>query len=314
MKLAYLGYDKNIFKSYNFLAKYFQEIDSYLVNYDNCVQGSDLADLAIMTGNVYITQNIQLYTEKHKTALAQIDSEYSQLKKSIASVEPITVEPSHEAVLNKNYYRAKDILTLEFDRNSSKYFIETKHQGRFEYDYVVIQNHKSISDLFENKKQNVFKGVAGQAYVMLNLDFAIKAKLGKQVFEQEFIFVENPVIKSIFDNWYICKVDSDKITINFYIPYKQQDSEELIEFLIQRTRKIFDKEFITFELGEVLNKSILATNGFNNQSIKMKIKNLGSVFPSFSYWSEARVAGFIQNVFLNQNKKNRIFFSEKEKQ
>lgn len=314
MKLAYLGYDKNIFKSYSFLAKYFQEIDSYLVNYDNSAQNSDLADIPLMTGNVYIGKNSLLYTEKHKSSLAQIDSEYSQLKKSIVSADAIDTGANSETKLNKNYYRAKDITALEFDRNSSKYFIETKHQGRFEYDYIVIQDHKSISDLFEDKKQNVFKGEADQAYVMLNLDFAIKAKLGKEVVEQEFIFVENPIVRSLFDNWYICKVDSDKIAINFYIPFKQQHSEELIEFLTQRTRKIFDKEFITFELGEVLNKSILATNGFSNQNIRIKNKNLGTVFPSFSYWSEGRVAGFIQNVFLNKNKKNKIFFSEKENQ
>lgn len=311
MKLAYLGYDKNVFKSYKFLAQHFQEIDTYLVNYDNDANNSDLLDLPLMTGNVYIDKNTQLYTEKHKASLAQIQSEYVQLKESIIQAEVVeTVTP--EIKLNKNYYRIKDIVTIEFEKVGHKYFIETKHQGRFEYDYIVVQDHKSISDLFETKKQIVFKGVADQAYVMLNVDFAIKAKLGKQVVAQEFIFVENPVVKSIFDNWYICKVESEKISVNFYIPYKQQHSEDLIEFLIQRARKIFDKEFITFELGEVLAKTVLATNGFNSQGIKVKNKQFSAVFPSFSYWSENRVAGFIQNVFLNKNRKNKLFFSEKE--
>lgn len=312
MKLAYLGYDKNVFKSYNFLAQYFQEIDTYLVNYDNDSNISDLGNLPIMTGNVYIDKNSQLQTEKQKAALAQIRTEYLLLKQSILTTDSIIEVEPVEIKLNKNYYRAKDVISIEFDANTSKYFIETKHQGRFEYDYIVVQDHKSLTDVFAGKKQNVFKGSADQAYVMLNLEFAVKAKLGKQVENQEFIFVENPVVKSIFDNWYVCKLDSAKISINFYIPFNQQNSDDLVDFLIERVRKIFEKEFITFELAGVLNKSILATNGFNTQNLKINNKSFGAIFPSFTYWSESRVAGFIQNVFLNKNKKNKLFFSQKE--
>ncbi|MEQ1721997.1 MAG: hypothetical protein ABL930_02395, partial [Pseudobdellovibrio sp.] len=89
-------------------------------------------------------------------------------------------------------------------------------------------------------------------------------------------------------------------------------NEAYIDFLVQRNRDLFEKSFITFKMGEILNKSIIATNGFGKNHIATRNKQSSFVFPSFSYWSKERVAGFIQDVFLNKNKKNKMFFSEKE--
>jgi hypothetical protein len=313
MRLAYLGYDKNAFKSTAYLAQYFQQIDTYLLNYDNQTNDSDICDLPIMAAHVYISKDQSLYTEQHKFVKRKISLEYNLFKKSISSIEVKELKAdTEEPKGDKNYSKIIDIISLDYDRKSNQYKIVTKYQGNFEYDYLIIQDHHIISDLFKQKKQSVFKGDSDQFYAMLSLDFAIKAKLGNEVQEQEFIFVENTEIKSIFDNWYICKFSQQKISINFYIPYKQRHHEAYINFLVQRNRALFEKIFITFEMGEILNKSIIATNGFAQNHIAMINKQSSFVFPSFSYWSKERVAGFINEVFLNKNKKNKIFFSEKE--
>jgi hypothetical protein len=313
MRLAYLGYDKNVFKSYATLASYFKQIDTYLLNYDNEINNSDIYELPIMAANVYISKENRLYTDQHKSVLRKINLEYSLLKKSISSVEKIEINDDQaKPKCDKNYFKIADIVDIVFDKKSNKYFIKTKQQANFEYDYIIVQDHKIVSELFKRKNQNLFQGESDQFYVLLNIDFSIKAQLTNEVPEQEFIFVENPQIKSIFDNWYICKISQQKISINFYIPFKQRYNEEFINFLIQRTRTIFEKTFITFKIGDFLNTSIVTTNGFAKNHISTKNKQSSFVFPSFSYWSEKRVAGFIQNVFLAKNKKNKMFFSEKE--
>ncbi|MEQ1722545.1 MAG: hypothetical protein ABL930_05175, partial [Pseudobdellovibrio sp.] len=218
MRLAYLGYDKNVFKSISFLAQHFQQIDTYLLNYDNPTNDSDIYDLPVMAANVYISKDHSLYTEQHKSVMQKINLEYSLFKKSISSTEAKQLRAdTEETKCEKNDLRIVDIVSIDFDQKSNKYIIKNKYQGNFEYDYLIIQDHQIISDLFKQKKQSLFKGDSDQFYAMLSLEFAIKAKLDNEVQEQEFIFVENTRIKSIFDNWYICKISQQQITINFYI-------------------------------------------------------------------------------------------------
>jgi hypothetical protein len=313
MRLAYLGYDKNVIKSYATLAGYFQQIDTYLLNYDNEINNSDIYELPVMAANVYISKEHGFQTEQHKLVLRKINLEHNMLKKSISSVDKIELNVGQdESKCDKNYFKIVDIADINFDKKINKYFIQTKQQVSFEYDYIIVQDHKIVSELFKRKNQNLFKGESDQFYAMLNLDFSIKANLTNEVSVQEFIFVENTQVKSIFDNWFICKISQHKISINFYIPFKQRHNEEFIDFLIQRTRATFGKTFITFKMGDILNKSILTTNGFAKNHISTINKQSSFIFPSFSYWSEKRVAGFIHNVFLAKNKKNKLFFSEKE--
>lgn len=313
MKLAYLGYDKTVLKAHPVLEQYFNVIDSYLVNTDSEAGSLDLLSLPIMANNVCIPMDETLQTIQHKLVLQEIKNEYAYLKKNIFLDYKLTDSEflgAKKAL--KKQLSIKDVVSIMFDRNLNKHFIQTKGAELEEYDYIIVQAHQLVTDQFQDIKQNIISRPQIQKYSILNIEFAAQYSLNKYHLHHEFIFIDNMRLKTIFDNWYICSISQNKFTVGLYIPFSRYDSNEFLEFITNRTYDVMSKSFESFKIGELLSRSASTSDGFVSHNAKLRYPKKSSVFPSFDYWPQNKINDYIKNLFIYKNKKNRNLFAEKE--
>ena len=312
MKLAYLGYDKTSFKTHNVLECYFDQIDSYLV--DANLEANDLffSKLQLIANNVCIPVDETLRTTQHKLVLKEIKNDYAGLKKSISyNYDLPTVKQSKALDYKKKQMVLKDILSINFNKLTNKHEIQTKNFELLEYDYLIIQGHQLVADRIQDIKQNIINKIQVQTHLILNIEFTIKYKIDKQHLKQEFIFIENILLKTIFDNWYICGISQNKISLGLFIPYSQRSSVEFLDFITNRTQDLLNKSFTSFTIGEMLNRWESASDGFVSSKMALRYPRNSSVFPSFVFWTQNKINDYIQNLFVIKNKKNRFLFAEK---
>jgi len=317
MKLAYLAFDKTALRTHSELAPYFSGIDTYLLNMQVEARDLDIFNLPIMTSHVFIPRDVGLQTIQHKLILKKIKSEYFFLKQNIfsgfkfSSEEPVIVSHSE-----KQLYNLSDIAAIIFNKVSKKYNIQTKDQNLIEYDYLIIEGHQLVSDSVQNKDQNIINKLQRQSAIILNLDFSAHYKWHKQHQYHEFIFVNNTEIRTVFDNWYFCRVSHDKVSVSLYIPFELHESEDFLNFVTARTHKLFSQTLEPFNISSISEglvcRSFSASDGFVIKNMTLRHAKNSAVFPSFSFWPQHKINDYIQNAFVIKNKKNSYLFREKE--
>lgn len=327
MKLAYFGYDKTALKVQLVLEQYFTGIDYYLVkssldgNSANNTSHLDLLNIPIMTSNVCIPSDEVLRTTQHKLILHQIKNEYNFFKKNIFTEFAVNNEElTGTKRCTKKQFNLADITSVIFNKKTNKHGIQIEEKNQvqkiMEYDYLIMEGHQLVCDYFQDKKQNIISRFQTQSYVILSLEFLIEYKLHKQYVHHDFIFIDNILLRTIFDNWYFCSLSQNKINVALYIPSGQDMSEEFLDFISQRTYKLLSDSLEAFAIGELVRHEILPSNGFIIKGLKINNRENAAVFPSFTFWSQNKVNDYIKSVFIakniTKNKKNTNLFREKE--
>lgn len=313
MKLAYLGYDRTVFKTYSVLATCFTHIDSYLCDYDFGASDSDFLDLPIMAENVLIPKDVSIQTAKHKHVLKSIENEYQSFKSNIYRKEKLYKDAhASEKKIIPNHFALRDIIRLKFDTDNNKYVIEGRDKDPIQYDYVIIQNHQIVADVLYDQGHNLFSLLPMQSNVLLNLDFAIERLYEGDHLPNECLYVHNTKLKTIFDNWYICWLNDENLRVSLLISSDQYKSQDFIDFIVNRTSKVMSEVFESIRIKEIIATHITATDGFDLQNAKLNYPKYTAVFPSFAYWSQEKINYYIKNMFFAKNRKNQALFYGKE--
>lgn len=313
MKLAYIGYDRTVFKTYSVLATCFSHIDSYLVDYDFGASDSDFLDLPIVAENVYIPRDTSLHTDKHREVLKNIENEYNSFKSNIYRHENLYKEAhATEQKITQNHFDLKDIIRIKFDTDNNKYVIEGSERDSIQYDYLIVQNHQIVADLIYDQGHNIFSLLPMQANVLLNVDFSVENRNRARHLENECIYIHNTRLRTIFDNWYICWLNDENLRISLLIPNEQYKNAEFSEFIVGRTREIVEKAFESVTIKELIATHITATDGFDLQNARLNFPKYTAIFPSFAYWSQEKINYYVKNLFLAKNKNNRALFYNKD--
>lgn len=313
MKLAYIGYDKTLLKTNMVLAQHFDRIDSYLIQENLDANHLNFFSLPIMADNVCIPTDESLYTVQHKSVLYKIKNEFTFLKKNLFSDYKLTGdEITGTRKSEKQQFSFAEIESLFFSKKKNRYEIQTRNHGQQEYDYLIVQGHQLVTDQLQAIKQNIVSTPQIQSYLVLNLEFTVKYRLHDQHHRHDFIFIDNTNYNTIFDNWYICSYSGNRLLVSLIIPSANYKSEELTEFIAERTRGVLSNSLKAFEFGAILNRWVSCSDGFETQKLKLNFPKYSAVFPSFDYWTQNKINNYIKNIFVVKNKKNRALFSEKE--
>ncbi|MEK6627764.1 MAG: hypothetical protein AABY53_03990 [Bdellovibrionota bacterium] len=329
MKLAYLAYDKTALKALSMLEQYFSTIDIYLIEPELESSELDLLNLSVMALNVLIPHDAARQTMQHKLVLKKIKDEFAFLKKNIFFTdnssnavfsEESNIEFDEESIgikkAKKQQFKLADISKIHFDSDINKYVIQMlghkQGQDNAEYDHLIIEGHQLTSSSVATKSKGLISKPQIQSHVVLNLQFEIQYKLHKQHLHHEFIFIENTELKTIFDNWYLCSLQHNKMCISLLIPNEQYQSEEFLKFITYRVREVLCRSFNCFDIKELVARNISAADGFVMTKLKLNHTHFSTVFPSFAYWSQNRINDYIKNIFEKKNKKNKYILAEKE--
>lgn len=313
MKLAYIGYDRTVFKTYSVLATCFSHIDSYLVDYDFGASDSDFLDLPVMAENVYIPRDPALHTVKHKSILQNIEAEYNSFKSNIYRRENLYQEAhASERKIIQNHFDLKDIIRIHFDTDDNKYIIEGRDKDPIQYDYLIIQNHQIVADVLYDQGHNIYALLPMQANVLLNVDFSVENRYSGQHLENECLYIHNTRLRTIFDNWYICWLNGENLRVSLLIPNDRYKIPEFTDFITRRTREIVEKVFESVTIRELIATHITATDGFDLQNARLNYPKYTAVFPSFAYWSQEKINYYVNNMFLARNRGNRALFYGKD--
>lgn len=312
MKLAYIAFNKTAEKSHHILGQYFDTIDTYLINEIDELCDFDLLNLPIMTHHVLVPSQIGLQTNCHKNVLQQLKNEIYYLRKNLFLGHGFNSEVlAGVSNSSKKFFKFSDIKEITFDKALNKHRINFEGEDHKEYDYLIIESNEITTSNLNQLKQNIMTKAAEQSHIILNLEYEIKYKVQKQHFHHEFLLIDNPNLKSIFDNWYFCNMYHNKISCSIFIPYEKYTSDDYIQFISERTRSILNRSLTAFELGDLMKHNFSASDGFVQKQPKLKFTKNSALFPTFTYWSQNKVNDYVHNIFIIKNKKNKNLFDEK---
>lgn len=313
MKLAYIAFNKTAEKSHHILGQYFDTIDTYTINENNDLYDFDLLNLPIMTHHVLVPSQIELQTNCHKTVLQRLKNEIYYLRKNLFMGYSFNSEVL-AGITNssKKFYKLSDIKEIVFDKSLNKHRINfVDNEVHKEYDYLIVESNEITTSNLSQLKQNIMTKPAEQSHIILNLEYEIKYKVQKQHFHHEFVLIDNPNMKSIFDNWFFCNMYHNKISCSIFIPYEKYTSEEYLKFITERTHSVLSRSLTAFEFGNVMKHNFSASDGFVQKQPKLKFSKNSALFPTFTYWSQNKVNDYVHNIFIMKNKKNKNLFDEK---
>lgn len=312
MKLAYLAFNKTAEKSHHVLGQYFDTIDTYIISESTDVCDFDLLNLPIMAHHVLVPSQIDLQTNCHKAVLQRLKNEIYYLRKNLFMNYSLNSEVlTGISNSSKNIFKFGSIKEISFDKTLNKHKVNLEGEVHKEYDYLIIESSEMTTSHLNQLKQNIVTKTTEQSHIILNLEFEIKYKVQKQHFHHEFVLINNPNLKSIFDNWFFCNMFHNKISCSVFIPYEKYTSEEFLKFITQRTHDVLSNSLSAFEIGDLIKYDFSASDGFLIRQAKLKYNKNSALFPTFTYWSQNKVNDYVHNIFIMKNKKNKNLFDEK---
>ena len=304
MKLAYIAMDRTAHKAHGMLEKHFSTVDFYLADASSKTLNIDLAELPIMAANVCIPAERSLRTVKHNLVMQEIRQEYGNLLSNIYTRKNLQNENLESMPLTSgNIKNISDIHYISFNKEQQKFLFECVGvAGATDYDFLIVQDNQYVMSLLLDKQRDLFVSFTEQAKVILNFDFEAK-HLSKFVEATDFLFVDNFQQKSIFDNWYICQLREDRISVSVYIPFAMQNSADYVDFLAKRVASVLNGTFDLFKVGLLLNKHILACDGYYMHRARLRYSKNGALIPTFTFWSQPKINNYLSLLIKSKNNK-----------
>lgn len=298
IKNEYNFFKQNIFSKYK-LAKEEYTDDLGEANIDDEIEeASDEAEMSIDEERLKKTLKTQSSSIRIKKSVKR--------KLSLESVSSLL----YNKTINKYVLQSSTEFDPQFIKNQVKGENGAKHTTQ--YDYVLIEGHRLISDVILSKEQNIISKSQQQTHVVLNLEFPLQYRLDSQHLHHEFLFIDNIQLKTIFDNWFICSLSHNKICVRLMIPFEKQNSEDFLNFLSLRTYKMLCRNFEAFEFMDLRKRWISTCDGFAIKNYQLNYTKSSSIMPSFTFWPQYKINNYTREFLGTIKKKNKSLFIERE--
>lgn len=197
-----------------------------------------------------------------------------------------------------------EINFIKYNRELGKYAIENSRLEITEYDFLLIQNSQAIMAEVLEKQQNLFNSFTEQTKSIITLVFNLK-HFHKTGSPNSFIFVENSLLESVQDNWYLVKLGTDTAEVSFYIPYEMQESEEYKLFLSQRVAAALNRRFVAFQLEDFIGSYVTPADGYYSYKAKLRHSKGGALVPTYNLWTVEKMTSHLSQLLKSRmsNKK-----------
>jgi hypothetical protein len=315
MKLAYIASDTSILKTLPVLQKYYSTVHFY---FEDSIKGTldlEVDNMPLLIDGVTIPNNSQLRTKRHQAVFKKSHLNY---KNFFSQIYPSNIENDIEnpTQVIPNYSRSNisDIGFIKYNRELNKYIIETAKQEIVEYDFILIENSQLIMAAILDKQQNLFHSLTEQTKTVLTLVFNFKNLHQSQQVIDNFILVENSLIDSVQDNWFLVQLKEKKIEISFYVPVEMQETEDYIAFLTKRVSTMLNNRFVSFKVEELVSHFFLPADGYYSYRAKLRNVKAGALIPTYTFWAKSKVQSHLNHLLKSKlNKKKDILENSRNK-
>lgn len=313
MKIAYLGFDKTITKASAVLNQYFDSVDYFIYDNSEKTDPPSFEALPIMVENLLLPETEVLFTDEHRLVQKKIKSQYNKYKKAIYNHLKLKDKKIISSDVEKLTLRDfSEIVNIVYDQKQNVYNIENKNQAFYKYNYLIIQNNLFLIEDLQRRHKRILKKIPTHNFVGVRLIFSFKPKNSEEIMDQDFLLIDNADMMDIFDNWYIVRLSNNRITISFHIPYDQRFSENYIDFVIRRAENILRRKLSTLDIGSLIDQSLdFSDTLINQKTVKIYYPKNSCIFPSFTYWTQEKINYFVENYFVNKNRKNYNLFEKR---
>lgn len=308
MKLAFITADRSSLKTLPLLQKYYSCVHFYFANSKTAGVDLEAEKLPLMVDGLNVPADASLRTPHQEQIFKK---NYHNYKNFFNQIYPNKVNAEIEEVDSPKEdfleFGIGEINFIKYSRELGKYAIENSRLEITEYDFLLIQNSQVIMAEVLEKQQNLFNSFTEQTKSIITLVFNLK-NFHKAGAPNSFIFVENSLIESVQDNWYLVKLNPETVEVSFYIPFEMQDSEDYKQFLSQRVSAVMNRRFVSFQLSDFIGSYVTPADGYYSYKAKLRYTKGGALVPTYNLWSTEKMTTHLSQLLKNRlaNKKDQI--------
>lgn len=263
MKLAYFGYDGSALRSLNFFSQSFKSVDFYLAQ-DTMPQILSIEQVPILTRNFFIDVDERQRTSEQKKIHQRLSENISRFTQLYSNEAVLLDEPAPLANAGRpadsSLILLAEVLSVH---QADGGLIEVRRLKENKlYDFVAVEPSVFMKIFFSKLNntapdiQKLLNSQSDQQLIFLNFKYPKKNRYTAEFSEKKIIVVENIDLDSIVDNFYLCQLEEQEISIDFLISASKHQDAEYINFLAQRARRTIADRFLSLELGEVAHYSL----------------------------------------------------------
>lgn len=307
MKLAFITSDRSSLKTLPLLQKYYSQVHFYFANSKTAGVDLEAEKLPLLVDGLNVSPEAAMRTPHQelvfKKNLNNYKNFFNQIYPAKVSAEVEDTESAPQEFLESGI---GEINFIKYNRELGKYAIENSRLEITEYDFLLIQNSQAIMAEVLEKQQNLFNSFTEQTKSIITLVFNLK-QFHKEGSPNSFIFVENSLLDSVQDNWYLVKLNADTAEISFYIPYEMQESEDYKSFLAHRVSAALNRKFVAFQLSDYIGSFVTPADGYYSYKAKLRHAKGGALVPTYNLWTTEKVTAHLGQLLkskLNSKKEN----------
>ena len=301
MKIAFITSDRSSLKTLGLLQKYYPTVHFYLANSKTSGVDLEAEKLPLLVDGLNIPADPKSRTERHEQVFKKNQPNY---KLFFNQIYPGKVSTENEEFAEPkgvhSEFSIDEINFIKYSREVGKYAIENSRLEITDYDFLLIQNSQLIMAEILDKQQNLFHSFTEQSKAIITLTFDLRQLHQNALTESRFIFVENSMIESVQDNWYLVKLNKDTAEVSLYIPYEMQDSEEYKSFLAQRVTAAFNRRFVSFKLEGFIGSYVTPADGYYAYKAKLRYSKGGALVPTYNLWSTEKMTAHLGQLLKNR--------------
>jgi hypothetical protein len=301
MKLAYITSDRSSLKTLPLLQKYYSNIHFYLVNPKTYGVDLEAEKLPILVDGLNISVDSSLRTPQQERIFKKNSVNYKNFFNQIYPPKvPTESEIYEEPKQGWQEFDVNEINFIKYNRELGKYAIENTKLEITEYDLLLVQNSQMIMAEILEKQQNLFNSFTEQSKSILTLVFNLERRHKQAATAANFIFVENSLLESVQDNWYLVKLNADTAEVSFYIPYEMQGSEDYKNFLAHRVSTALNSRLVAFNIGEFIGNYVTPADGYYTYKAKLRHSKGGALTPTYNLWSAEKITSHLSQTLKNK--------------
>jgi hypothetical protein len=305
MKLAFITSDRSSLKTLPLLQKYYSDVHFYFGNSKTAGVDLEAEKLPMLVDGVHVSPDPAMRTPHQELVFKNNSQNYKNFFNQIYPTKvSAEIEDTNSSLHEFQESGISEINFIKYNRELGKYAIENSRLEITEYDFLLIQNSQAIMAEVLEKQQNLFNSFTEQTKSIITLVFNLK-HFHKTGTPNNFIFVENSMLDSVQDNWYLVKLNADTAEISFYIPYEMQESEDYRLFLSQRVLSAFNRRFVAFQLEEFIGSYVTPADGYYSYKAKLRHSKGGALVPTYNLWTTEKMTAHLSQLLKNRptNKK-----------
>jgi len=306
MKLAFITADRSSLKTLPLLQKYYSQVHFYFANSKTAGVDLEAEKLPLLVDGLNVSPDASLRTPHQELVFKKNSQNYrnffNQVYPTKVSAE---IEDTNATVHEFQESGIGDINFIKYNRELGKYAIENSRLEITEYDFLLIQNSQAIMAEVLEKQQNLFNSFTEQSKSIITLVYNLR-HFHKKGTPNSFIFVENSLLESVQDNWYLVKINGDTAEISFYIPFEMQESEEYKMFLAQRVSSALNRRFVAFQLEDFIGSFVTPADGYYSYKAKLRHTKGGALVPTYNLWTTEKMTAHLSQLLKSRlsNKKD----------